>query len=146
MKNQIPDGPWTVAQGEYEGRPMIVRINTGAASLVGDERFGHRIGVAVPLHNPTPDGLPTAQEAGVLNDIEDALALALTADGSAVPVVATTTSGMREFVFYTSEPASVDSRLQILHQKVASHELQLVVEEDVRWEVYQQFTDPTGAA
>jgi Family of unknown function (DUF695) len=146
MTKKIPDGPWSVGQGEFDDRPIIIRTNTGAASLAGGSRYRHRIGVAVPLCKPDKNGFPQADENAELDAIEDKLVLALSAKGAAVLVLVITTAGMREFVFYTSEPKSVGRILRELKKKVETHELQHVLEPDAEWEVYNMFAHWTSAA
>jgi hypothetical protein len=146
MKNRIPDGPWSVSQGEFDDRPIIIRTNTGAASIAEDSRFGHRVGVAMPLRKPDKHGFPQANESAELDVIEDKLVLALTAKGTAVFVLVITTAGMREFVFYTSEPASVGRALRHIEKAVETHEIQHVLEEDPDWNVYKTFAHWTSAA
>ena len=145
MTGRIPDGPWMVGQGEFDGRAIVVRTNTGASSFAGDARYGHRVGVAVPLRNPNADGLPEPAESAELDDVEDKLVPALTDGGIATFVLAITTAGMREFVFYTSNPTSVESRLEQLSEEIGTHELQHVIEHDPKWDVFKQFADSTSA-
>ena len=146
MKQKIPDGPWSVSQGEFDDRPIIIRINTGAASIADDSGFGHRVGVAMPLRKPDQRGFPQAKECAELDAIEDELVLALAAEGTAVFVLVITTAGMREFVFYTSEPASVGPALSRIEESVETHEIQHVLEEDPDWAVYNTFANWTSAA
>jgi len=146
MANDIPDGPWVVAQGDYNGRPLFARINTGARGMAGDPGYGHRVGVAVPLLDPNADGLPGPEESAQLDEVEQKLVPALTSGGTAVFVLAITTSGMREFVFYTSKPAAVEPCLQRVSALVETHELEHVVEEDPAWVVFEQFARSTDVA
>ena len=32
-------GPWSVAQGAYDGKPMVVRLNVGLRAIAGHERY-----------------------------------------------------------------------------------------------------------
>jgi hypothetical protein len=145
MTGRIPDGPWMVGQGEFDGRVIVVRANTGASTFAGDARYGHRVGVAVPLRSPSADGLPEPEESAELDDVEDKLVDALTDGGTATFVLAITTAGMREFVFYTSNPTSVESRLEQLSREIETHELQHVIEHDPEWDVFKQFAGSTRA-
>lgn len=55
-------------------------------------------------------------------------------------VAVITTSGMREFVFYTREPEHVKQRFAGLRRSITSHEIQLMIQPDKKWKVYAQFT------
>jgi hypothetical protein len=135
---KIPEGKWTVAQGMVEGRAMIVRINSAARALVSDAELRHRIGVAVPLLAPDADGMPSAQESQRLNDVEDALCAAFDDGRRSVELLVITTSGMREFVFHTSDPHHVDRSVPAVRAQFPEYQVQLIIEEDTNWDVYQQ--------
>src|SRR6266571_4411700 len=68
----LPDGPWNVAKGDFNGRPMFIRISAGAVKLKKDHRLRYRVGVAVPLTAPNSEGLPADPESAILDSIEDA--------------------------------------------------------------------------
>jgi hypothetical protein len=137
MTTRIPDGPWTLSLGMHEGKPMVVRINTGAADHAGDSRYGHRLDVRIPFQSQHPLGLPGPEESARLGAVEDELVSALSADGTAALVLSITKAGMRELVFYTSSSSSVEAQLGSI--KTARGELQHVLNEDPRWSAYKQF-------
>ena len=91
MASQIPDGPWTLGQGECDGKPMLMRLNTGASPFVGDPRYGQRLDVAIPHRAPNPAGLPQPAEALEIGKLEDQLVAALTSGGAGAFVLAVTT-------------------------------------------------------
>lgn len=109
----LPDGPWSVLEGQHDYRPMFVRLNTGARTVARSTGLAHRIGIAVLLQAPGDEGLPTSSESAVLATIEDALCDALHAGTEAVLTVVITTSGMREFVFYCAMPAHVSPAVRV---------------------------------
>jgi hypothetical protein len=88
----------SIFHGEHDGRPMIVRLNVGARAVAGSADWGIRVGVAIPLRRPRPDGLPDAEESEQLAAIEDALTAASIQHALLVAVIST--DGMREFLFY----------------------------------------------
>jgi len=87
--------PWTVAEGEYKGKPMFVRINDGYRRFMVIPGYGHQVGIAVPLNEPEPSGLPSSAENGELDLIEDAICNALETAKESLFVAVITTSGMR---------------------------------------------------
>jgi hypothetical protein len=135
----FPDAPWTVAQGEYDGRPIFVRINTGAARVAKDIALRHRLGVAVPLRAANSEGLPGADEAIVLQQIEDALGEALRLGAEVVFVLAITTAGMREFVFHSAFPDHIPIAISSVRGRFPDYDIQFITEDDPDWAVYQQF-------
>ena len=129
---------WSVSQGEYDGKPMIVRLNTGVDPAVGHPEFAHQVGIAVPLHSPDQNGFPGPEESGQLDAIEDLLVARLGVARQCLHVATISTSGMREFVFYTSEPETAHKTLTQLESSGLSHELQHFIQKDPEWNVYRQ--------
>lgn len=118
---------------------MFIRRNDTAVGFAGHPDYKFRIGVAIPLIAATEDGFPTADEMEKLNVIEDALTEQLEFEQRALHVLAITTGGMREFVFYSRIPASAEAIVENLRAKVSTHEIQSYVAEDAKWELFKQF-------
>lgn len=130
---------WSVSEGTYDGNLLIVRVNRGVAQAVGHSAFPHRVGVAVPLRLPDSNGFPGPEEAEQLQQVEELLSAELGADRQSLYVASISTGGMREFVFYTSDPAATHNLLDRLAKTVTTHELQHIIEPDPKWTVYGQF-------
>jgi hypothetical protein len=136
MSDQAIEKSWSILKGENNGRPMFVRLNKGAHAVAGSAAYGIRVGVAIPLRNPRPDGLPDEAESEQLAAIEDVLV----ADSSehAILVAVITTSGMREFVFYTGAGDWIPDFHQRMMRATSSHEVQCIAKHDPGWTVYHQ--------
>jgi Family of unknown function (DUF695) len=139
LANLNVEDSWSVCEGEYRGKPLIVRINTGLRPLVADSRYQHRIGAAVQFMSAGDDGLPSGEESWQVSEIEDLIAAALEAHHESVFAAVITTNGIREFVFYTSDPDAAEKKLVALAEKIDSHEIQRVIHLDADWIVYRQF-------
>jgi hypothetical protein len=122
-----------------DGAPLFFRRNDNARELAGHPDFIFRMGIALPLNLPNEHGFPSNEEMEQLNIIEDLLAARLEANQLALYVLAITTGGMREYVFYTRNAKTANEFLEEVRKEVVSHELQSYVEEDQNWEVYKQF-------
>ena len=83
------EGAWTVAQGERDAKPLILRMNEEAPT-VGRGRFPFRFGVAGRCRKPRSDGLPGERDLEPLARIEDAVERALPDDGGVLAFVVTT--------------------------------------------------------
>jgi hypothetical protein len=130
---------WTVCEGEYNGKPLLARVNVGLKPLVADSRYQHRIGVAVPFNSPDENGFPSGEESWKVSEIEDLLVAELEIHHESLFAVVITTGGMREFVFYTSDPHTAETKLKALAERIDSYQLQRVIEPDAGWTVYHQF-------
>jgi hypothetical protein len=101
------DGPWSVGQGQHDGKILIVRSNTGYKEYGSVAGYDHQVGIAVPLRAPEPTGLPSPQEDAELGALEDTISASLEQQAESLLVAIITTSGMRELVFYTRAPEQV---------------------------------------
>ncbi len=132
------EGPWSVSHGENEGKAAIVRTNSGYKEFVPLAGYEHQLGIAVPFRAPEPTGLPSPEENMQLGDLEDALCDSLQIDAESLFVATITTSGMKEFVFYTKAPEQVKERFEAVRSTITSHELQFMIQPDKQWETYAQ--------
>lgn len=130
---------WIVMEGKNGNNAMIIRRNVSATELAGSPEYRHRVGVAIPLNAPNELGFPDSAESDQLNTIEDALNAALCENQNALQVLVITTSGMREFIYYTREPTTCPQAFDAVEAEASSHTIQAYVAEDPDWSVYAQF-------
>jgi Family of unknown function (DUF695) len=143
----VPDRPetagWSVVQAERAGKPLILRRNEEAPGT-GRGRFPFRFGIAVRCRKARRDGLPGEADLRVLAEIEDAVERALP-EGEGILAFVVTTGGMREFVGYVKEKASVESIWQQAHAAGNGYEVQGYAKADPRWEGWEEFNPTTEA-
>lgn len=123
--------------------PMIIRMNRGYEAVMGHPDYGYQIGIAVPLNQPNEHGLNEAEEGQELGAIEDALCNALESDKLALFVFSQTSSGVKEWVFYTGDPEAAVARIAGLRQQLTTHDVQVMVQDDPEWETYRNFNPYT---
>jgi hypothetical protein len=145
LKRKHPNIPetiessWALFKGEWEGKPLIARVNSALKRFSGHPQYPHQVGVAVPFRSPDENGFPPPDESAELAEIEEMLCSKLETQNESLFAAVITTAGMREFVFYTSNPKSVESKLRELEQTVRSHQIQRMIRSDEDWGVYRQF-------
>ena len=143
FKKKQPSYPdeakWSVHQGEQDGKPLFIRRNDSAKQLSAHPEYAYRVGIAIPLLDPNLEGLPTSEEMGSLNTIEDQLAGSLEANQDSIQVLSITTNGMREFVFYTRSPDAAQAAISNAGSEFPQYAFQYYIHEDKKWELYQQF-------
>ncbi|MFZ0745007.1 MAG: DUF695 domain-containing protein [Terracidiphilus sp.] len=127
---------WRVAEGEHNGNPMFVRRNAAYRAFSGVRGYAHQVGIAVPLLDPEPSGLPSSAECTDLDIIEEALCSLLETANESIFVAAITTSGMREFLFYTRDPEQVKLKFEQAGTRFAPHQIQLMIQPDSEWKIY----------
>jgi hypothetical protein len=138
MPHQQRDpGTWAVYEGKHGDKPLIARFDTAYknAQLRGARKV--QIGVAVPFRNPTPNGLPDAEDGSALGRIEDAIQTL--ASDRAVLVGVITTSKMREFVLYAATHDWLPAFHQELRKVGTPHDVQMIGKMDPDWRTYGQF-------
>jgi len=137
--DQLPiDGPWSVGEGENDGKVMIVRANTGYREFGSLPGYEHQAGIAIPFRAPEPTGLPSWEENAQLDEVENAIRHSMQEQAESLLVAIITTGGMREFVLYTRAPEQLQKRFEQLRDRIASHEMQLMIQPDKNWEIYSQ--------
>jgi len=129
------DGSWMIITGTYEDKPLIARFDTSTEQLKG--RYSVQVGVAIPLNDPTPDGLPTPPEDQELGTIEETLLRKV--DQQCVLVGVITTAGMREFVLYTNSSAWIEAFHETMKAAVQTHQVHVMAKTDPDWSVYKSF-------
>jgi len=131
---------WTLAQGDHDGAPLIIRFNSSIREWVGHKELGIKLGFAVPLNAPNEGGLPHPDENEQLNGIEDVIVREVEASAKGVFVLVLTTGVMREFVFYITEGADIKAMHEAIQKAVSTHEVQCMAVRDPDWDAYTQFT------
>ncbi|WP_445372084.1 DUF695 domain-containing protein [Methylomonas sp. HW2-6] len=135
------DDNWQVAQGEYDGNPILVRINANLRPFVGKSDLVLKIGIAIPLNNPRLGEMPDPEENKTVSIIEDKALDTLKSKGSAVQALAITTGTFKEFVYYTKPEIDVASFHQELKIGAPSHDVQCIATIEKNWETYMQWAN-----
>jgi hypothetical protein len=131
---------WSVKTGILDGKPIFFRFREELKDLLNYKQYPFQVGVAVPLKNPTEDGLIVDTENYELNRIEDLLKENLCADDSVVFVMAITHKGMREFVYYAKkwEPEILEKKVKSVNYN--SYKLQFIMQHDPKWDILKPFS------
>lgn len=132
---------WRIVQGEFQGNPLVVRVNSHLAAFAGDTELKLKIGFAVPLNTQVPGGLPEPEENYAIGAIEDKIIGALETKGPVVQALAITTGTFKEFVFYARPDIDIKSVHEALMRDISSHEIQCTAEMDPGWETYKQWAN-----
>jgi hypothetical protein len=119
---------------------MLARINRTAKRWAKHPLLGIRVGFAIPLNRPNPQGLPDPEENLMLNQIEDIILAHLKLSGPTIHVLSLTTGTFRECVLYVENGGAVGAVHKRLQSEIESHELQCVAEDDPKWTVYSTFS------
>jgi hypothetical protein len=114
---------------------MLLRVDTAYRDEAA--RAGHpiRVGVALPINEPTDRGWPSGPEGEELQVAEDEV-VRLVAD-RAVLVAVITGKNVRELVLQARDSEWVAEFHRAADEAIATHEVQVIAETDPDWEVYR---------
>jgi len=137
--DRFPTENWTVAQGEADGKPMVVRVNSGARKFVAHPELPVRLGVTVAFNQPNAHGFCSAEEGDQLSAIEDQLCEGLFAARAAFPVLVITVGGRREFVFFARDKSAASRAVDATAASTTTHKLVYGFVDDPEWASFTQF-------
>jgi hypothetical protein len=139
----IPDA-WQLMATETSEGPMVLKVNSGYADLIGHPEYPYQVGVAVPLNAPNSAGFHDDEEGVQVGVIEDLLVQSLQSENLALWVFSQCSSGHKEWVFYTGDPTEAGRRIHEIRNRVTTHEIQNIFQPDPEWEIFQAFTGITS--
>lgn len=131
---------WTIAQGERDGFPMIVRIGNAFSGLAPVPGYDHHIIVSVHFRQRRPNGFPSSEEADDLTALELNLCGILEADNESHCVLVITNNGLRDFIFYTRNVDAMRKKLDENTPVFRGFEVEIAIEPAREWEIYKAFS------
>jgi hypothetical protein len=135
---------WIIAEGQHEGKRLIVRLNVGAEHIANDKRYPFRIGIAIPFKSPSADGMPKEDELLLFGRIEDMIVDRFSVDQVGILCVAITTHGMRELVIY-SKTNDVKQMMEDICTHFPEYDFQHYAKQDRKWDEFNYWNERLGA-
>jgi hypothetical protein len=132
---------WAVGMIEYDGYPIILRINTGLKPFVGTSDHTLRISFAMPFKHANPGGMPDIEENMLFDQFEERILAVLKSRGSVVQAITITTGTAKEHVFYAQPELDVKAAHEQLMQEITSHELQCIADIEEDWATYKTWSN-----
>ena len=132
-----PKESWAVSRGSVDGAPLIVRKNRGALAVAKSrEAYPYRVMIAIGINRVDENGFPIAEASNDLHQFEDKVGAALKNTDSVIAVVLTVPR-MRQLVFYTAQPDTVDGVLEKMKQQESTLHWGYEVAHDPGWSLYR---------
>jgi uncharacterized protein DUF695 len=143
VETQQPVGPdsRTLAHGERDGFPMIVRMADAYRGLAPLPRFDHHLITSVHLRNPRPDGFPSFDEGDDLAALEENLVRVLETGNDSLCVLVITNNKLRDFIFYTRDVESLKQRNKEAKTIYRGFKVEFWIEPDGDWRIYRHFAN-----
>ena len=120
---------WTVAEGERDGLPSLLRFRPGLREFLGDPRFSRHLQVTWSCKRSNT-GLPSDEEIEAMQSMEDNLIEAFEEADAGVLAFVSTHGGTRSWNFYVAESADLGGIINNAFAELPSLPIELVIEDD----------------
>jgi hypothetical protein len=143
-EQSVADDQWCVAQGEKNGKPLLIRYRSKRPQGIEAAAFPFLLS-ATWSYQPNKFGLPSAEEMELMDKFEDALASSLEESQTAHLMVILTGDGERDWLWYT---CGEDDAMRQVNQALKGHKrypVQFSVQKDRAWKAYAQFETGNGS-
>lgn len=125
-----------------DSEPASIFVDLGVAKAAPLADFPNMAYLRVRMRNPRPDGLSSQDEYDDLIALENSISEAIERDGQSVYVGRNTSSGNRDFYFYTRN-GSIEAVMRDEMTKWLNYSFQTGTRPDSEWSTYWRFLYPS---
>lgn len=133
---------WNFYQLLVDSEPASIYLDLGMAEFAPIADYPTMAYLRVEMRNPRSDGLSSQDEFEDLVALEDQLTELIDSDSTTVYVGRNTSSGNRDFYFYTSNDL-IEQALQRLMARWPGYDYQTGTRPDPEWSSYWNFLYPS---
>lgn len=127
-----------------DSQPASIYVNLGLAKTAPVSAQPHMAYVRVFMRQPREDGLSSSEEFDVLIGLEDTLIDRLASTGATTYCGRSTSSGNRDFYFYTSDSAAFLASAEAAMAGHPDYKFEAGTRHDPEWESYFRFLYPSA--
>lgn len=135
---------WNFYALRVDNEPASIFVDLGIAKDAPLASFPNMAYLRVRMNNPRPDGLSSQEEFDTLVEIEDRVAQQIKLSDQSIYVGRNTSSGNRDFYFYTRDH-SIEDTLREIMANWPDYAFQMGERVDEDWSTYWQFLYPSPA-
>lgn len=136
-------GDWDFFSLLVDDEPASIYVDLGLAREAPLPGRSHMAYVRVLMRQPRPDGLSSNEEFDTLIAIEDALVAQVVQHGPTTFAGRNTSSGNRDFYFYTADPDGFDGLVAAAMARHPDYDFETGTRHDPDWDVYFDFLSPS---
>ncbi len=125
-------------------QPASIFLDMGIARSAPISGFEKAAYLRVWMNNPRPDGLSSQEEYESLVTLEEAITTSVDEGGATTYVGRNTSSGRRDFFFYTREPSVFSERALAAMSNFGEYKAEIGIRDDPEWSVYFDFLYPSA--
>lgn len=133
---------WNFYALRVDGEPASIFVDLGIAKEAPLVDLPNMAYLSVRMNNPRPDGLSSQDEFDNLIALEETITAAVQRDEKSLYVGRNTSSGNRDFYFYTSDQ-SIERVFTAAMENWPSYNFQTGTRSDPEWAVYWHFLYPS---
>jgi hypothetical protein len=130
---------WTVAKASDQGKPLIIRFRSTPPTGINQTNYRHMMAISWKYEPSSDAGMPSPKESDRMKGLEDLLNQAFEPVQQAFLTVVVTGNGVREWQWYSRDPAEF---MSLLNKALAGHSqfpITVSKQDDPEWEAYSQF-------
>lgn len=139
---KVPDKWWSYPAESESGKTIIVTGHDGLDNVIESGKYIYRLDVSWK-YDALPDGMPTDEDAEMMEKVTDALTEELKRDKAVVLTGIYTGDGRRDWVFYTKNLRIFSSLFNRALESLPQLPLLIEASEDAGWEEYRDMREAT---
>jgi hypothetical protein len=124
---------WSQVAGKHDDAPFMFRFREGFCDMTDFTGYPRLLTITWAYTHDGSSGIPGKEELSQMQDFENHLVDAFEHDFLAVLAAVLTERGTRQWLFYTSDMAECQLRLNAMPQKTERYPIELVAETDAGW-------------
>ena len=130
------DDTWSIAEGEHNGHPLVMRFRSKLTSLAGHPSYPKRLEITWSFRSFGENRMPSSAESEAMKVFENRLVPAVERDNLAILTTVVTNDGERIWYFYVSDVPEFGKRLTNMPQEEERYPIALSATADPNWDFY----------
>ena len=125
--------PWNIADGNRDGKPVMLRYRPDLEAFLGDARYPRRLTILWTYPCGRSSGLPTDDQFNEMRDFEDLLQAELDRDRTAILAFSRTHAGCRCWTYYFADKQLLSQQINAALANHPNLPIKLEAEDDSQW-------------
>ena len=134
------DGPWIIAEGKENEKPILYRVRMSIPSNVEVSEYPYLMSILWEYDQENESGMPTSKQNEQQLSFDDALD-AIDNAGAGILMIVVTGNGRREWIWYVNDKTQWSQQLHKALEGHAVYPIDIEQSEDGNWETYRTFKD-----
>ena len=134
----LKDAKWDILNGNYEKKPISIRINRTLENHIGSLKY--EAAASVAIKKPLANGMPDSIELYDLNKMVNIMIEKLDKTGLAVYALEVITDKTCDCIFYTDNKKAVKNILSEIALNFKDYQIASAVKSDEMWMNYKWFS------